>query len=857
MPLSMLASPLVMRLRIFLFITALLPCHLYLWPQTLTKQLPPADQSPSAYPSDAPPAPASSTDATPPDDNGLPEAAEYPIAQVLPTPPSGVPVRLEYEHMEKHGTVYTLTGAVKIDYERYTLLADKIVYDQSSGDANAEGHVTLDGGPDDEFITADRGTVNLNTDTARFENVVGSFGGRAPRSTRKLVYTTSNPFIFTGRVVIKKGPFQYRVIGGTMTSCELPQPDWRILASDIDVDNGQARARNGYFKLLGVPVLYLPYVTHPVSTESRQTGLLIPVFANSSTKGVVLGDAIYWAINRSTDATFGTEYFSKRGWSPSGEIRYRGAGEDFATFHFVSLFDRGAPVTNLNQGGQDILFNGRHDFDPDSHMRAVVNGEYLSSYVYREAFAESFALAVATEVTSSAFLTHNGNGLSESIHFDRYQNFQGITQLANSYSTPQIQILHLPSVDFGAVDHPLKGAPLLWGFDGSAAGLSRSEPGFNSGAAGRFDFNPHLALPFHLDGWTFRPEVGARETFYTQSQIPTTSTPVQGPGSVDRRDLEASFELRPPVLMRDFRFPWLERFLGSDVRHTLEPEIKYQYVAGIDNFSSIPRFDAVDVLTDTNELDYSLTQRLFLKHLHPKPCTNSDLPMALNGIVFVPATYRECGGDTDAWITWTLAAKYFFDPSFGGAVSPMRRNVFTTTLDLTGVAFLAGPRNYSPIISRLKVRTSERMDIEWDADYDTKTGRWNASNIFADYRRENVFGSLGYATLQALNPSFTSNLASQATEYNLLLLLGGYGSPTKPGLSVVGNAGYDFTENALQYYGIQATYNWNCCGLSFGYRRLALGQVENESEPVFSFTLAGVGSAGKSTTSLQRSQQIF
>ena len=134
----------------------------------------------------------------------------------------------------------------------------------------------------------------------------------------------------------------------------------------------------------------------------------------------------------------------------------------------------------------------------------------------------------------------------------------------------------------------------------------------------------------------------------------------------------------------------------------------------------------------------------------------------------MPPTYRECGGDTDAWITWTLAAKYFFDPSFGGAVSPLRRNVLTTTLDLTGVAFLDGPRHYSPIISRLKVRTSERMDLEWDADYDTKAGRWNASNLFADYRRGTVFGSLGYSTLQALNPSFTSNPASQATKYNLL-----------------------------------------------------------------------------------------
>ena len=105
--------------------------------------------------------------------------------------------------------------------------------------------------------------------------------------------------------------------------------------------------------------------------------------------------------------TFGTQYFSKRGWSPSGDFRYRGRGEDFVSARFTALFDRGLAPTYINQGGQDILFSGRRDFDLDEHNRAVVTGEYLSSYVYREAFAESFALAVASQVTSSAFVTHN------------------------------------------------------------------------------------------------------------------------------------------------------------------------------------------------------------------------------------------------------------------------------------------------------------------------------------------------------------------------------------------------------------------------------------------------------------------
>ena len=82
--------------------------------------------------------------------------------------------------------------------------------------------------------------------------------------------------------------------------------------------------------------------------------------------------------------------------------------------------------------------------------------------------------------------------------------------------------------------------------------------------------------------------------------------------------MEASFELRPPALVRDFKAPALERLFGSDLRHTIEPELKYRFVAGVNNFSAIPRFDTTDVESDTNEMEYSVTQRLFFRHLHPK-----------------------------------------------------------------------------------------------------------------------------------------------------------------------------------------------------------------------------------------------
>src|ERR1700678_218697 len=357
-----------MRVRTFLFITALTLCHPQLWPQTLTRQFPaavPGDPAPGraeqsladngvAATQSPQQAPAASLP-----DASLPDAPGYPIAEVVEAPPAGVPVVIRADQQEKHGDVFTLTGGVRIDYKEYILTADKVSFNRLTSDAEADGHVRLEGKRNNELILADHGKLNFDLETGRFENVTGSVGRQPSASKRKLVYTTANPFLFTGKLLLKEGPERYQIIEGTMTSCLLPDPDWRVHSASIRGNYGQARAKSSYFTLLGVPILYLPYVTHPVSTETRESGLLIPTVGTSSTKGTVIGDSFYLVLNRSTDVTFGTQYFSKRGWSPSGEFRYRRPGEDFASARFTALFDRGLAPTYINQGGQDILFNGR------------------------------------------------------------------------------------------------------------------------------------------------------------------------------------------------------------------------------------------------------------------------------------------------------------------------------------------------------------------------------------------------------------------------------------------------------------------------------------------------------------------
>ncbi|HEX4021592.1 MAG TPA: LPS assembly protein LptD [Acidobacteriaceae bacterium] len=846
-----------MRARICIFITLFALCHLQTPAYALAGQLPgqaafsgtPSVQRGTATQSISADASSNLPDA--------PDAAQVPIAQVVVQSPVGTPVTMHAQQQEKQGDIYNLRGEVEIDYKDYVLRADRITYNAATGDVRAQGHVQLDGGPDNEEISATHGDMNLNAQTGRFYDVLGSVGV-LHGSGQRAVYTTPNPFLISGKLLVKSGPDSYVLYGGSMTSCRLPKPDWRILAPHITVANGTAKAWNANFRLLRYPIFYLPYVTHSVDSSGRQSGFLIPYLSNSSIKGKIVGTAYYWAINRSSDLLVAVQYYSLRGWAESAEYRYRGRGNDFVRGHYDGLFDCAAyheSSSCVNQGGQDTVLVGRRDLDTNTH--AVINAEYLSSYVYRLVFTPNFSQAISSEVKSWAFLTHQQNGLSASADLERYQNFESDT------SGDEVRILHLPRLDFDTTDHSFGNSRVFWGGQTSFSMLSRSEPGLATRlAAARTDIFPHLIMPLVEDGWTIRPELGLRETFYSDSQTLTPTTPIQRHASLNRKAVEAGVEVLPPVLERDYDGDFLAHRFGVAIRHTIAPELQYHYVAGIGNFNDVERFDSLDIYSNTNELEYGLTQRWYIKPLKPHVCKPDEIPTettdAGSAVVqhkkSVKQEQKTCVGGTQEWLSWYVAQKYFFDPTFGGAVVPGRRNIFTGTLDFSAIAYITSPRNVSPVISRLRLRTSGSTDMEWDLDYDTKAGRIAANNIFANYRHGSFFSSFGYALMNAPGESTVApGLPSQVTNYNQTQGLLGYGAPTKLGLSAAADGGYDLKQNSLEYAGVQTSYNFNCCGFSVEYRRYRLGTIRDEGQESFSITLAGVGSAGN----LKRAERLF
>jgi LPS-assembly protein len=852
-----------MRFRNLAFIALLALCHLGVRGQTPTDASLPAPQSASssggANPDSSGPG---KTDAALPEDPGQ---EILPVAQPEPAPATGVPVQWDAGHQHWVGDVLTLTGDVVFHYRDYILRADKVVYHQSTSELEAEGHLRLSGGPNDVLISASHGEMRLNMHTARFYNVNGSQGVR--NFGRAVVYSTANPFLFSGRVLLQNGEGNYRIVDGSMTNCRLPRPDWRLISRSIALANGMASTTNSFFEFLGVPLFYVPYLRHPIDETGRESGLLIPVLSNSSIKGIIVGEQVYWAINRSMDMIVGTEYYSKRGWAPNGDFRYKGPGIDRLVVRWNALLDRGVeeevgatipartastsparsgggarpadllpgPVGDelVNQGGVDVVALGRKDLTSNTRVAGIV--EYLSSYLYRLVFNDNFSQAVSSEVASDLSVTHEHNGFVPSVVLDRFQTF------ASSSNGNEARIMHLPSLRYDVLDRPLFASGLYWGLDSSLSYLNRSEPHFHARNVGRIDFYPHLSLPLSAGGWSVVPEAALRDTMYTISQTPDltgarSGTPSISHDSLNRTDFEASVDIRPPAFERDFRIAGWNR----ELRHVVEPELTYRFVGGVGaHAQNVLLVDTTDIATDTNELGYSLTQRFYLRPIVPQRCAPEEaLPSG------------DCPQKPREWASWQIAQKFFIDPNFGGALIPNRRNVFDSTLDLTGIAFLTSARNLAPVTSRLRFEGIDNLRVEWDLDYDPKGGRLDADNIFAGYSWGRTTAGVGHALLNAVdeNGSTASTIQSQQVQPFLSI-----GKPSGGGFNFAANAGYDFVLGQLQYGGAQATYNWNCCGLTFGYRRFQLGSVRDETQYLYSFTLANFGSVGD----LRRSNSVF
>ena len=708
----------------------------------------------------------------------------------------------------KEGDIYIADKDVDVHYRGMRLQADHVEYNSDTYEAMAKGHVVYD--YQNEHMEADEAHLNVDTNKGTFQDVRGTI--RLERQPNPLLLVTENPLYFEAKQVNRLSEDVYLVHHGWFTVCDPRSPTWQFYAPEAKVTLEKSVALvNANYRMFRVPLFWVPYATAPAGDHMRQSGFMLPILGNSNTKGFTVGDAFYWAPKTWVDLTLGFEYFSKRGPGQRVTFRARPYENTSIQYKYYGVEDRGipgpTPGTVTKQGGYE------QQLEVDSlwkhGWRFVTDLNQLSSLTFQLAFAGTYTEAINSEIRSAIFLTNNFNGYSFNVSSLNDKSFLELTP-PNS-----VVLRSAPQVDFSSVEQaPWRNLPVYFSFSTFAGAVHREDefittPNF----VARTEFAPKVTIPFHFGDWLgVTTSATFRTTYYSESF--DSAGNVAG-NSISRNTGEIEVDLRPPTLERYFERPGTRH----RYKHTIEPIITYRYVTGVNDFANFIRFDSDATLTDTSQIEYGVTQHLYLK---------------------------EGDGQPVDFLSWRLVQYHYFDPTFGGAIVDGQRNVFQALDSITPFAFAATPRNWSPIVSDVKLTPGGKYDAESIIEYDPQLQKVTTIGTLLKVKPYSEF----FATIADFR--LQGDPVVQPPSHQIRGIIG-YGDLVRKGFNLSAGISYDILTNTLLNQFVEASYNGGCCGLSVEYGRFNLATVRSENQFRVGLILANIGTFGN----LRRQEKIF
>lgn len=690
------------------------------------------------------------------------------------------------------GDLYIAEGRVEITYRDAILRADRVEYYQSERRAMATGNVLFMQGL--QRFSGSRAEYNFASQTGKFYDVSGF---------------TDREFFIRARYVEKIGPDRYLVEKGFITACHEAVPKWSFTITRANIDISRAASlRSTTFRIKQLPLLFIPYLRVPLERERRASGFLLPSTGTSTTKGRRISEAFYLVMGESADAFFFADYFSERGFGLGGTLRARPNDRTTLELSAYGVNDR-KPEPERASG---VDFKAIAETTFDNGFRAVADVDLVTNFRFRQVFSDSFRAATNSFERSVFFLTRNFDAFSFNFLLGRQETF---------FPVRSAIVRRTPLIEFKGLGRKIGSLPLYFYLDSSIAGLKRSDrlketPQLMQ----RFDLFPRLSLPLQpFAGLSLAATFGVRETFWSDSLEEGSEERLTG-RNLNREYLFFELAARGPALGRSYRPNG-----SSSFKHVVSTEVTYRLISGIDEFARIVRFDERDAVADSNEIEYALVNRLFVR-----------------------------GGEgTSELLSFKLAQKYFFDRSFGGAFAPGRLNQFYPLYTITPYLYLIDARRFSPLIAQLRFNPTPSLSLDLRADYDASKSRWRDASLTGLLRTERVFLAGTYFITRQLEPINLEGRSFPAGSLNTNQLQAqiGYGS-TLRGFAASLTISYDIQRRQLLNSVGRLHYNWDCCGVAFEFQQFDVG-LRVETQFRFSFTLKGIGSFG----TLRRPEDLF
>jgi len=495
--------------------------------------------------------------------------------------------------VEEKGAKIEAKGNVELKRQEMTLKADELRLNRETQQTEAKGKVSVD---DPKWkMKGDALKFNLEQETGTIDQAE--------------IFFEDGHLSVSGKRFQKFAGQTYHVDEGFFTTClcESGPPTWRISADEIDLRReGEAVLRGGTFYLMDVPVLYLPYAYFPLRTE-RQTGFLFPRFGSSNREGFKFEQPFFWAISKSSDATFGVDVESRARVGLFGELRTV-LSRDTRGQIDLSYFNEGLRKNESRSIGDRTIAD--QDIPKDrwsvfaTHRQTNPSG--WQSYSDISAFSDDLYLRdIDTFVLDSPRERELRSSRYASSRFGLFRSWSDM-QLQGEWAFYQdfIQqdkntLQKTPQILFKG-RRVLGETPLEFRWRAEGVDYLR-----RAGADGlRLDLRPEMVLPFQLFPYFLGSfDLALRETAYHLYQDESV---------FDRNRSRELVEVRGKVGTSLGRVYHLDGSYLQKIKHMLEPEVSYLFIPSVRD-RDIPIFDGTDRINRRNVLTFALTNRLWGK----------------------------------------------------------------------------------------------------------------------------------------------------------------------------------------------------------------------------------------------------
>jgi len=682
-----------------------------------------------------------------------------------------------------------------------TLFADQIELFRDTNRVIAQGNVVFASA--EGRLSAERLEYDVASGTGTFRDATGlmSLGAQADR--RQFGNQEADVY-FYGEVIERLGPRRYRLTRGAFTTCVQPTPRWEVASGSVTLNlNDYAVAKGTTLRVKGVPVMYLPMIYYPIREDQRSTGFLLPTYGTSTVRGQAISNAFFWAINRSTDATFFHDWFTKAGQGAGAEYRYVAAAQSMGDVRFYrfnqdeTTFVNGDQTQTLQKASSyEVTGNLNHALT--RNIRARAHLDYFTDLVTQQLYNQNLYAATRNRRLIEGGLTAGFGPLMTSVLYQR-------SELFTSERTSQIYG-SAPRVSANLAPQRLFNTPIYASANAEYAVLPNrsisddvvvSDNGYT-----RVDFAPTVRVPMsRLTFLSVNTSAAYRTTHYSHSANPT------GGGTVDQPYLRQYATLRSEVIGPVFNRIWdLQSGFAERLKHVIEPAFTVDFTSYIDNYNRTPSIgsDVADfVVSGSTKATYGLTNRLFARG------------RTVDGV----------RGTTRELLTVGLQQSYYTNPQAGGYDSSYQSSLPVKPTDLSPLALTT---RYAP---------TALIDTNSRIEYDVTRGRGlQIVSIGGTVNGAAVSASTNFSH-NRLNPLNPSTFVQGSTS---MRWLDGRATGTY-------NLSWDIGRSYIVSQGAMLSYLAQCCGLTMEFQKYNYASLGvNLATPSdvrfnFGFILAGLG----------------